>query len=254
MAIPVIAGKFPLAVLPLLASLLAAGTIAVCYVLAVTAGHVEPWPNTDITHCAKYAPESYVFRVGIISASVLLIVGYVVIKQWIDGQEAVNDGLMPRRHCCISLAGAACIAGIVGAISLIISSSVIEPDDTPWTLHIVAAIVFFACTAAAQVVVTFKLCLLYNEDSSASLTSIWSLALKVMANGFMGVFLAIFVGSDYLKERGILNPVECTQLKNAMEWMLVAVILAYSLTFAIDWRGKVYESLVIPVIGSSAYP
>eukprot|EP01094_Clydonella_sp_ATCC50884_P007869 TRINITY_DN1712_c0_g1_i2.p1 TRINITY_DN1712_c0_g1~~TRINITY_DN1712_c0_g1_i2.p1 ORF type:complete len:294 (-),score=85.14 TRINITY_DN1712_c0_g1_i2:428-1192(-) len=254
MAIPVTAGKFPLALLPILASVLAGGTIITCYILAVNEGHVEAWPNTDITHCAKYAPESYIFRVGIITSSVFLIVGYVLINQWIKGQEAMNDGVAPRSHCFISLTAAACVAGVVGAVCLIVSSAVIEPSGTPWTLHIVFAIIFFACTAAAQVVFTFKLCLLYNEDSETSLTSVWSLALKVLLNGCTGVFLALFVGADLLKSHGILDPIATTQLKNAMEWFLVADILLYSLTLSIDWRGKVYESLVIPVVGGPMYP
>lgn len=246
MAIPILSGRFPVFLLPIAASVLAGLTIIICYVIAVQNGDVEPFPDTDITHCAKYAPESFIFRVGIIPACVLLMVGYLLMHQWVRGQELINDGHTPRRKCCISLTSIACLCGSAGAVFLIVSSAVIEPDDTPWTLHIAFAIAFFVCSAVSQLLITFKLCLLYNEYPSNSLTSIWSLAIKVICNGCLLMFLGLFVGADFLKSKLILDPLQTTELKNAMEWMLVADILLYSMTFALDWYGKAFQTLMVP--------
>jgi len=241
----VLSGRFPVTWVPLLSSILSVVTIGLCYYLAVNAGHVEPFPDTDITHCGKEAPERYVFRIGIVSSSVIMVYGYILMRQWIQGQEALNDGHTPRPKCCITLEDIASLLGVIGSLCLVVSASVIEAEDTPWDIHIIFAMLFFGLSAAAQVIVTFKLCLLYNEYSAHSLTSFGSLALKVASNGCMGVFLLLYISADFLKQHGYMSPVGATEMKNAMEWILVGTIVFYGLTFALDTKGKAYQTLMI---------
>jgi len=48
----VLVGKLATHRVPLAAGSLALLTIGVCYYIAVSLGHVQPFPKTDITHCA----------------------------------------------------------------------------------------------------------------------------------------------------------------------------------------------------------
>jgi len=54
-----------------LACTAALGTLFLCYIIAVTQGHVPVWLPM-LSACAIYPPESYFFRMGLISSAVLL--------------------------------------------------------------------------------------------------------------------------------------------------------------------------------------
>ena len=44
----------------------ALATITLCYVLAVSLGHVEPWPLPMISACGNLPPECFLFRAGLV--------------------------------------------------------------------------------------------------------------------------------------------------------------------------------------------
>ena len=48
-------------------------TILLCYTIAVLEGHVKPWLPT-ISACGDTPPEQFVFRFGILTGSMLLVV------------------------------------------------------------------------------------------------------------------------------------------------------------------------------------
>jgi hypothetical protein len=88
-------------------------TIGICYAFAVKLGHVQPFPKTDITHCAMggivphhwverlavrereidillvLVPERYLFRIGMIPACVGMIYMWYLARTWIEGQEKI---------------------------------------------------------------------------------------------------------------------------------------------------------------------
>lgn len=75
---------FPFWVLPIFAGILATLGILISYHLAVNEGHVKPFPNTDITHCAIYYPEYIVFRSTLIVSSVLIGITFIVFAWWLQ--------------------------------------------------------------------------------------------------------------------------------------------------------------------------
>ena len=48
-------------------------TILLCYVIAVKEGHVKAWLPT-ISACGEHPPEEYIFRYGILTGGLLLVV------------------------------------------------------------------------------------------------------------------------------------------------------------------------------------
>ena len=69
----VVLGKIPGKLLIHVGALVLMGTIIICYVIAVADGHVVPWLPT-ISECGENPPEQYVFRYGIHTGALLLVV------------------------------------------------------------------------------------------------------------------------------------------------------------------------------------
>ena len=103
-----------LAVLPLALVIkagtgLIAGTILLCYALAVGLGHVPAWLPM-ISDCAVEAPERYPFRMGIVLGAFLLGLEVVAVYN--------SDRVFSKNKFCLF---AGCIAsfglGIVGVVN-----------------------------------------------------------------------------------------------------------------------------------------
>ncbi len=69
-------GSFPASIFFKGSSYLIAGTIFIIYWIAQTYQHEHPFPNCWISKLAQHYPEYIYFRVGTISGSVLLILGW----------------------------------------------------------------------------------------------------------------------------------------------------------------------------------
>lgn len=66
-------GKLPANRLIHFGAVVLMSTIIACYIIAVAEGHVKPWLPT-ISACGEHPPEEYVFRYGIHTGALLLVV------------------------------------------------------------------------------------------------------------------------------------------------------------------------------------
>ena len=66
-------------------------TILVCYVIAVAEGHVQPWLPT-ISECGENPPEEFIFRYGILTGALLLVVLalYIYTADFPFSRDALN--------------------------------------------------------------------------------------------------------------------------------------------------------------------
>ena len=82
------------------------GTILLCYLLAVSLGHVPEWLPM-ISDCAVYAPEKYPFRWGIVIGAVLMALQtsliYAADKPYSGSKTALGLGLFAAS--CLSVVG-----------------------------------------------------------------------------------------------------------------------------------------------------
>ena len=66
-------GKLPGTLLIHFGTVVILGTIVLCYIIAVTDGHVKAWLPT-ISECGEHPPEQYFFRYGVLTGGLLLVV------------------------------------------------------------------------------------------------------------------------------------------------------------------------------------
>lgn len=91
------------------------GTIFLCYVLAVSLGHVPAWLPM-ISDCAVYPPEKYPFRLGLVVGAVILALSTVVVYQSDRSFSNSKLGL---------------VLGIVGSAGLSVVAVVNEDENPP---------------------------------------------------------------------------------------------------------------------------
>lgn len=236
------------------AATLAIVTIGTCYTIAVSKGDVQPFPNTDITHCALHAPERYLFRIGMLPACTIMIYMWWVCMNWVSaidnlvGYRGVPESgsfvakiLANSCKCCTSAQSVAFTMGSIGATCLIIASSVLEADngddcETLWTIHIFCASTFFLLTILAQAIITVKLKIIEKYYFPAVI-SYASMSFKVLLSALAVGFLLVdaFIS--------LLSPP--SQYTNALEWIEVVFICAYFFTFAADWSKQVLVATTV---------
>ena len=217
-------------VVPPFAGLLAAVTIALCYVFSVHNGSVAPFPQTDITHTARYPPSEYIFRIGIPVAMVVLQQIWWVLWSWMKAESA-RLGVSARTEKL------AFILGVVGANLLILASVLIQPGDMDWTLHIFGATGFFICTYLAQVLTTNKLQVLKDQDGQV--TSNGSMKLKWFVIWFAGAALLLDAFSSYVPS--------IPYLANILEYVLTVFVLIWFVSCAADFKDRLVTNLVLLV-------
>jgi hypothetical protein len=100
----VVLGKIPAKWLVHFGALVLMGTIIVCYVIAVADGHVVPWLPT-ISECGENPPEQYVFRYGIHTGALLLVVLaiYIYTADFPFSHDALNVGLGVISGLCLGV-------------------------------------------------------------------------------------------------------------------------------------------------------
>ena len=104
-----IISKFPANILIHAGALEVAGTILLCYALAVLFGHVPAWLPM-ISDCAVQSPEKYLFRLGIVLGASLL--AYEVIFVYLA------DKSYSRNEFCLVIGVAASTGlGVVGVVN-----------------------------------------------------------------------------------------------------------------------------------------
>jgi len=206
--------------LPLFSGFLAIVTILVCYTLAVLSGHTAPFPNTDITHCALGYPERFVFRIGMIPSMCGMVAFWFLVYGWIVTEETRQNITNSSNLKILQF-------GVLGAICLIIASSVLESDgSTQWTIHIIFAVSFFLFTTIAQVLTSKRLGQLRKINTSLLTESSYNVKLTCNLTAtiilFADILFSIVGGQSWML--------------NVCEWTLTFIILIYTFTFYNDFR------------------
>lgn len=81
-------------------------TILICYAVAVKEGHVKPWLPT-ISACGEQPPEVFLFRYGIVTGAILLIVEAIALY---------GAGLSSKLIMVLGTVASFCL-GVVGVVS-----------------------------------------------------------------------------------------------------------------------------------------
>jgi len=128
----------------------------------------------------RTVPERYLFRIGMVPSCCLIIYVWYLVLEWVRGEEKimapVKGSAAAESH--YTKEGVAAALGTIGAMLLIIASSVIEEGQMPWcveaslplfvhslahsravhrNVHIIGATGFFIFTGIAQLILTTKL-------------------------------------------------------------------------------------------------
>lgn len=217
---------FPAKLVPLVSCVIAASTIGICYFLATSAGHTPPFPHTDITHCALYAPERFIFRVGMLTASTFMMLLWYLMGAW-------TSFVAPSRHDINPGLQLESILGYIASWCLIISSAVLESDGTTmWPLHVFCASSFFILSIVAQVIVTVKVIAAYrNADTPIDSRSALS-GSSVTARAIVTCLQIIGLLIDL--SLGFINAPSSSA--KALEWILTGLIIAYHMIAYFDWQ------------------
>ena len=213
------------------ASTLAMFTIGLCYLLAVTAGHVPsciPFIHgcTAITSTSVLYPEGYFFRAGLISAAVLICLWWYCMRSFLRG--LFQEGAQGRWNIWLKTLF---ITSILASILLIISIAVMGPemDDSKshkleWQIHAVCAVLFFLITTINQVLVTRAL-QLGMQGAGHRLPS---LRIKQLIN-LLQVFFLVWLFSTLVAELS-------RESVNIIEWWLALLSSLYILSSYWDWQ------------------
>ncbi|KAG2379564.1 hypothetical protein C9374_006681 [Naegleria lovaniensis] len=162
-------------------------TIATTYTLSTYQGHTQPFPYTDITHTARFTPERYIFRVGMLWMAVVMAWNWNILFNWLwnvnesirnvsykldyiktrhheDDHAATNDPIPPAPSTTHHILHMIFYLGLASCVSITISSMCITSNsDMPWTLHVIGASSFFVFCLIAQTLTTYKCYKLYKE-------------------------------------------------------------------------------------------
>eukprot|EP01104_Vermistella_antarctica_P006715 TRINITY_DN17419_c0_g1_i1.p1 TRINITY_DN17419_c0_g1~~TRINITY_DN17419_c0_g1_i1.p1 ORF type:complete len:261 (-),score=61.69 TRINITY_DN17419_c0_g1_i1:63-824(-) len=203
------------------AVVLALGTIFTSYGLSVYFGFVPVW-LPDITHTAIHAPSQYIFRMGMIPAMTIFALIWLMVKQWLRALSGTES---------TGIEHAMTVIGFFASVMLIASSSVIVPDDMPWTFHVVCATGFFILTFVAELLMTIRLHQLYNiaVQNGTQQTfpiTLGSLHLKKIVISIAAVLLTLNIVVGMINAPEWAGPL--------VEWTATFTVISFYLTVAVD--------------------
>jgi len=216
--------------LPVFAGVIAILTIGFSYRIAYKGGHVSKWPGCDITHCMIQYPEYMVGRVGLISASFLMIPVWYVITWFL---QVWTQQLAIRNQVTIVINGKLLLKrGLFASFLLMMSTAAMsDGDDMDWLIHVIGATGFF-------------LMVLYNMIITINyIEEIWKISPgfigKLSYNLKVGTKRAIYflglclVGKLYPPLSAILPK----DFGNILEWVATGVVMVGLISFGLDFRG-----------------
>lgn len=238
-----LAGKAPAILVLLVTGVLAPVTILSCYAFAVYYGHVEPWPHTDISHCAVHAPEKFIFRIGMIPTCCGIALIWYFTSRWVSALRAKVFGVTQTRWDMFSVGNVTAIMGAVGAALLIVASAVLESDASAlWGLHSFCASTFFALSIIAQSAVTIELYLLSSALSKQQQEgqTKWGWKYKYL---WIKALINIVSFTMLLLDAFVFH--QRTVIDNIFEWSMVSLIITYHGTYIYDWWNVFYEEAYI---------
>ena len=144
------------------ASIMVSLIIILIYWISQYMGHDKPFPYSTISRVANHYPEYVFFRIGTISGSVLLVLGWMTNYMYI---ESVCIEKIINIHKFKTVVNTSMILGIAGAICLMFSTALIDTGKMDGDFHVICATLFFLLTLFAQLsntVVFGILCFKYN--------------------------------------------------------------------------------------------
>jgi len=171
-------------------------TIVCCYLLAVSQGNVPIWLPM-ISDCALFPPESYLFRLGLISSSVLLNMNaffMLCYKSVTLNNTDLDYSTFDKVAYAISTIASTGLA-VVGAVN--------EREDS--SLHGTAAVIFFSCYLIYMAMVVFRL---YQNSNHSALSLQIKIACTLMGAACLIAFA--FMSSNWGKYHTYIAVVEWT--------------------------------------------
>ena len=208
-----------------LAAAIPAVLFALTYLMAAVNGHVA-WclppvgTCTDITHTGLQPPESFVFRIGMVVVCATFVAVWKLIGDWFLLHAASeHDQRRSRRLMRF---------GLVGSLGLLVSEMMLQGgEESAWILHSAGAAVYFLAAYLAQLLSTIESGRLARRKPGVITRRSLNLKRWIIAAQTL-VLVAVVVGR-LLGVREIGRPAQ---------WIGSYLMLAYYLSFALDWRGR----------------
>lgn len=240
-------------------SILVPFTIFICYIIAVSKGHVKPW-LPYISDCAVRYPEAYIFRSGMTMASFFMILNcfefYLFIKRY-------NKKILPF------------ISFIIGTISNVgLGGVAVINEKENHTLHIISAVIFFTFQmiymwlSILNIKNAKKLYYINNTlSNNITIEQVQNVTIKKNTNEiklpeiYFDEVNQITINRIYKNDKkslvakisiSTLYTIDILYLainyKNnipLIEWIAVGLIVLYNLSFIIDFKNNLYIGIYL---------
>lgn len=206
------------------------GTIMLCYIIAVSLGHVPAWLPM-ISDCAVDKPERYPFRIGIITAASLLALGAYSFYCYLH--TSTLGGIKDSDKVAVVIAAVSCFfLACVGAIN--------EQENN--TLHSGSAVIFFTGYLIYMLMTTYRL---WHSSNPERQISPVSLAIKIglAAATFVALITLVYGSTDWGKYK--LTIAIC-------EWTAVICIISYNLSYTYEFDGDLFMQIFLKDYSNSA--
>jgi len=198
-------------------------TILTCYVIAVSLGHVIPWLPM-ISDCAVYPPESYLFRLGIISSGILVFLNSLMFYFFVNSNAMSRNKKLDNISLGISALASLGLA-IVGAVN----------EDENGTVHGASAVVFFFGENIYMWACTYRLHKDYGTDKSISKKSITQ---KLTMSLSATIILVIFT---YMSQHWGKYELQIA----IAEWTGTLLIMLFNLSFCYEFGHEEYVATLL---------
>ncbi|WP_419812163.1 hypothetical protein [Bacterioplanoides sp.] len=202
----------------LLSFILSMGTIAVTYWIGTTQGTAElcnPFIDgcTDITHTGMKGDGGFIFRGGMIAATVFFMIWWQLMRSWLQpysGKVALNFMQF---------------FGTLAAVGLLVGTAVLLPekDATRWGVHVRGANLFFQ---GMLIALTINFVLIVKARKQG--LSVPSFRCKT---ALMAILWFMFIAFA-----GVTVGIEMSHGKRIIEWWATLFIGCYFLTSFWDWK------------------
>ena len=202
---------------------LSQGVIIISYLIAIQYDHPKvetcnPYFQgcLKITDAGIFSPEGYVFRGGMIAACAFFIMW------WMTNFNVLSQRLKASSIYLKASTG----LGVIGAISLIISTALLIPPRgaIDWKLHVICATSFFLIMFFAQLIDL----IIHLKGKNQLVIEKRSMLLKKAAVGIQAIMIVTFLALEAM-DKG-------DDIRNAIEWWLALLVAVYFATTYWDWK------------------
>lgn len=111
-------------------------TIVICYITALSLGHVKLWPLPMISDCGCDTPEKWIFRLGLITSA-----GFLTRQAGLVRDYLRRLGAGPKPNHCGSVATTSVYVATIASCGLAGCAAVSEKENNP--IHSTSAVIFF---------------------------------------------------------------------------------------------------------------